>query len=268
MVCCRLVSSGSARRAGNEGASLETAPYDDDDAPTIQRQPQSADGAPRVGVRPFPSLELDGVELPPVSARPRVDLDIEDLPLVPFSVEAPLPDFIPHVDLDIADLPPVSGRPRVDLHVFDLPPVPEAEPASTPLRAELDVGDLPLVDASFEAGPPRLDLDLGGIGDDLGPPPSSLPAAVPSSRGLKRRSSALDQTYLDALGGPFGVPRVVVSPAALTGLSLAREAAFLLSLIDGASTVDDLIDISGMGRLDTLRTLYELLQRRVVSVED
>ncbi len=40
----------------------------------------------------------------------------------------------------------------------------------------------------------------------------------------------------------------------------------MLSLIDGSSTVEELLDISGMNRLDALRILYTLFDQRVIAL--
>jgi hypothetical protein len=40
----------------------------------------------------------------------------------------------------------------------------------------------------------------------------------------------------------------------------------LLSLIDGGITVDQILDISGMPRLDALRIMHQLLEQRVISL--
>jgi hypothetical protein len=47
-------------------------------------------------------------------------------------------------------------------------------------------------------------------------------------------------------------------------LTLDHRAGFMLSLVDGSSTVDELLDISGMARLETLRILATLLDQRVL----
>jgi hypothetical protein len=49
-------------------------------------------------------------------------------------------------------------------------------------------------------------------------------------------------------------------------LSLDHRSGFLLSLIDGTSSVEELLDISGMPRLDALRIMYGLFQERVITL--
>lgn len=60
--------------------------------------------------------------------------------------------------------------------------------------------------------------------------------------------------------------RVVVAPEKIRWLSIDHRAGFLLSLVDGQSTVEDLLDISGMARLDALRIIAELVSKKVVSL--
>ena len=47
-------------------------------------------------------------------------------------------------------------------------------------------------------------------------------------------------------------------------LSLDHRAGFLLSLVDGRSTVDEVLDMSGMSELEALRLLLQLLQQNVI----
>jgi hypothetical protein len=52
--------------------------------------------------------------------------------------------------------------------------------------------------------------------------------------------------------------------ARLASLALDPKAAFVLSRIDGASSVEDVIDVSGLSRSDTLKILHELLTSGVI----
>jgi len=93
------------------------------------------------------------------------------------------------------------------------------------------------------------------LGVDLGGPPSSKP---------RRAAPPSEDTILAALGGAAAVPRMVLSTADLKALPLGSDAAFVLSQIDGMSSVDDIIDISGFPRADTLRILHDLVQAGVI----
>lgn len=76
----------------------------------------------------------------------------------------------------------------------------------------------------------------------------------------------LRQTYLDRIGSGRTILRVTVDPDTLRGRSLDPRLAFLLSLLDGASSVDDVIDMSTMPALEAVRALHELMQEGVVEV--
>jgi hypothetical protein len=77
----------------------------------------------------------------------------------------------------------------------------------------------------------------------------------------------LTQMYAARLGPTDQVVSVTVPPEQITWLSLDHRAGFLLSLVDGISTVEEILDISGMPRLDALRILYTLVQQNVVTLE-
>ena len=60
-------------------------------------------------------------------------------------------------------------------------------------------------------------------------------------------------------------PIVVVPRAQMRWLSIDHRAGFVLSLIDGQSTVETILDVSGMPKLDALRILHELVQQKIVA---
>jgi hypothetical protein len=76
----------------------------------------------------------------------------------------------------------------------------------------------------------------------------------------------LKQMYLSRLGGLRRVPLVAIGPEQLRWLSLDHRAGFLLSLVDGSSTFDEVLDMSGMSDLEALRLLVQLLQQNVIKV--
>ena len=65
--------------------------------------------------------------------------------------------------------------------------------------------------------------------------------------------------HLSRLGGATRVPRVAVDGAEVRWLGLDHRAGFLLSRVDGASTIDELVDLSGMACHEALKILVELL---------
>lgn len=76
----------------------------------------------------------------------------------------------------------------------------------------------------------------------------------------------LTQMYSARVGDLRQVVSVAIPAEEIRWLSLDHRAGFLLSLVDGHSTVEDILDISGMPRLDALRLMYTLLQQRVISL--
>jgi len=77
--------------------------------------------------------------------------------------------------------------------------------------------------------------------------------------------SVLENMYAARLGPGDVVPMVIVPRTQMQWLSLDHRAGFVLSLIDGSSTLETVVDMSGMPKLDTLRILYELVQQRIVA---
>jgi hypothetical protein len=62
------------------------------------------------------------------------------------------------------------------------------------------------------------------------------------------------------------VPRVVMLRDEISQLELDHREGFLLSLIDGVSNIEALLDVCAMPEEDALITLYELLGRRVIAL--
>ena len=93
------------------------------------------------------------------------------------------------------------------------------------------------------------------------------PEDLEARRYVQSCREVLTQMYAARLGQLD--QRVVVSipPDQIRWLSLDHRAGFLLSLIDGSSSIEEILDISGMTRLDALRILYNLLEQRVVALE-
>ena len=74
----------------------------------------------------------------------------------------------------------------------------------------------------------------------------------------------LEQMAVSRLGSLDQVPRVSVEGDRLRWLSLDHRAGFLLSLIDGGSSLEELLDISGMPRFEALKILCDLLDQDVI----
>jgi len=77
--------------------------------------------------------------------------------------------------------------------------------------------------------------------------------------------SVLENMYAARLGPVDLVPMVIVPRTQMQWLSIDHRAGFVLSLVDGSSTLEMVVDMSGMPKLDALRILYELVQQRIVA---
>ena len=78
--------------------------------------------------------------------------------------------------------------------------------------------------------------------------------------------TVLRQMYATRIGPLDRVPVVMVPRDQLRWLSIDHKAGFVLSLVDGVSSLEMIIDVSGMPELDTLRILSELAQQRIISL--
>jgi hypothetical protein len=82
----------------------------------------------------------------------------------------------------------------------------------------------------------------------------------------QRCRDVLTQMYAARLGPLDQTVAVAIPAEEIRWLSLDHRAGFLLSLVDGSLTIEEILDISGMSRLDALRIMFNLLDQRVVSL--
>jgi hypothetical protein len=68
------------------------------------------------------------------------------------------------------------------------------------------------------------------------------------------------------LGSLSRVPHVVQSGGVIATLGLDHRAGFMLDRIDGMTSVDDLLDIAGMPRIDALYMIVTLLKHNVITL--
>jgi hypothetical protein len=79
--------------------------------------------------------------------------------------------------------------------------------------------------------------------------------------------AALEREWLAALGSGSAVLAVRVTPDELKRFALDHVSGFLLSLMDGSTDLETLLDLSGLPRLLALRNLRGLVARGIVEVE-
>lgn len=78
--------------------------------------------------------------------------------------------------------------------------------------------------------------------------------------------TVLRQMYITKIGPMDRVPVVMVPRDQLRWLSIDHRAGFVLSLVDGVSSLEMILDVSGMPELDALRILTELAQQRIIAL--
>jgi tetratricopeptide (TPR) repeat protein len=77
------------------------------------------------------------------------------------------------------------------------------------------------------------------------------------------RAAAL-RVFRARVGSGEGVPRLKIPQAEVLKYNLPAAAGFLLSMIDGHSSVDELLAVSGMDPFEALRALSNLLDAGIV----
>lgn len=75
----------------------------------------------------------------------------------------------------------------------------------------------------------------------------------------------LEARYLNRIGSVDYVFNLAVPAAKVKWLGLDPQAAFLLSLLDGQTTVAEALEICQMGRLEALRVFTELLDANAIA---
>lgn len=94
---------------------------------------------------------------------------------------------------------------------------------------------------------------------EIDPDDQPVQICAESCRGI------LKQMYTTRIGPLERVPIVMVARDQLRWLSIDHRAGFVLSLVDGVSSLEMILDVSGMPELDAMRILSELAQQRIIS---
>jgi hypothetical protein len=219
-----------------------------DSRPPVRQSPDST--------RPYPAVSLQNAPTarpaPPPTRSPGVP---------PFSAST---TGLELADLTFDSVSSLKAAPRVELQSHDpRDPVLELsfdddEPPPEPLHAE----STPLGDMK----------DRYAMGDFSGALViaegilESNPEDLEAPRYAQSCRDVLTQMYSARLGSLDQVVSIAVPSDQIRWLTLDHRAGFLLSLVDGGSTLDQILDISGMTRLDALRIMFQLLDQRVIAL--
>ena len=185
------------------------------------------------------------------------------------------------LELSLSDMPPAPFEAPETRRLDEAERMAVARDANDPsMELSFDGlgGALDLVDARAtplipEREDPLVDLrDRYAVGDFTGAHEiaESILADDPNNaEALRFRESCRDiltQMYSARLGSTSQIPRIAIPTEELQWLSLDHRAGFLLSCVDGRSSVEEILDVSGMAHLDALRILYTLLQQQIIEM--
>jgi hypothetical protein len=258
------------------------------DSSPAEGEPRSSKPRKRITLRiSAAALELPG-DAPESDSARAWDDDLSG------SAELALPAEPPSSDLPSSDLPssalgaPESAddddardgwaRSRPSATVPPPPPVrTKSELPPAPKRSSDSTESLRLVSARSRpapALPPDLAAEMNdrfALGDFTGALRSAelvlgqQPDDVEAAQVAKTSRDRLVQFHLARLGGLAAVLDFKVAGAEVRWLGLDHRAGFLLSLVDGTTTVEEIVDMSGMAKHEALRLLAELLDGGAVT---
>lgn len=260
-------------------------------------------GVPAIVASPPRHASRDNV----AAAARRKNQDVDDGGDAPTPLRPPPPPRMPRVDSDgrLAAPEETIGAPNVPVEGHspptNAPSDPSFQPAFAPLRSTATrparttarfpspvplpltapAGDAQsLVDRTSGdssplsiADPRREMLERHALGDFTGalglaegllqahPGDPEVTAIATECR------SQLRLMFISRLGGLELVPSLAVPRSELKWLSLHHRAGFLLSLVDGMSTLEEIVDLAGMSEIEALRTLVDLLGQHVIELK-
>jgi hypothetical protein len=73
--------------------------------------------------------------------------------------------------------------------------------------------------------------------------------------------------YRERIGDLQGVPRLLIGGGEVRRFNLAPDAGFVLSLVDGSTSFEQLVSLSGMAAFEAFRNLSALLDARILGVD-
>jgi hypothetical protein len=83
---------------------------------------------------------------------------------------------------------------------------------------------------------------------------------------IEQNREILETVYLRKLGDLSAVPQVVISGSQLQAADIDHRMAFLLTRMDGDTSIEEVLDISGMNRLDASRLLLDALEKGLITL--
>jgi hypothetical protein len=247
-----------------------------------------AEGAPpsigSIAAKKLPSHELPRIDLSPneleaLTSFSAVDREWEEIEMATRPPPADAPDVDPVIEVmqesstsvNLVDLDDITQLEAPTRQRDRLPSVPEEAPR---VAVVSEPTPLPVERPPSKKPPPgeREMNDRVSVGDYSGALEiaEAILAEKPNDPVAKACAEncrqVLRKMYAARIGPLDRVPTVAVARDQLRWLSIDHKAGFVLSLVDGVSSLEMIIDVSGMPELDTLRILSELAQQRIISL--
>ncbi|HOX46632.1 MAG TPA: tetratricopeptide repeat protein [Myxococcota bacterium] len=250
--------------------------------------------------RPVSAISAVVSTPPPPQAEVRVATPLPPLPSLPPAAPGPVPATRPPTPAQPSQPPPsapvVAAQHSSAWTVLTPPPIPPEEEGAFTRPPTLD--DIPPL------GPARPDAAISsplglvaGAPAPAGPADDDPGALIRGARDLlelddfsgvlelvekvlmlapdhqealflrEQATQELVRMYSSKVGELGRVPRVRMAEDEIIWLNLDHRAGFVLSLIDGHTSFDDVLSICGLPSLDALRILTQLLQEKVIEVD-
>jgi hypothetical protein len=92
------------------------------------------------------------------------------------------------------------------------------------------------------------------------------PDSAVAQKLIHRHGDTLLDIYERYIDNPAAVPILAISPIEFHEHAIDSRAAFLLSRIDGVLTIEDILDVSGMPRLEAYRYLCGMLRQGILAL--
>ena len=161
----------------------------------------------------------------------------------------------PQSALELAENAPVVDRPSDPNLEFEMPTAQNAWEPQNPAREQADMKDRYAM-GDFTGA---LVIAEGILESNRHDNEAHLCA--------ERCREVLTQMYSARLGPHSQTVTVVIPNDEIRWLSLDHRAGFLLSLVDGSLTLEEILDISGMPKLDALRLMFTLFDQHVIGLK-
>jgi hypothetical protein len=274
---------GTAQQQAIVEMSRASKPPETKTADGSQAPEPSPDSIRSIAAQRLPSLELPRIQVPTTKkldsfgAFNAVDREWADLEVATRPPPADAPDADPEIEISHE----ATANVTLDLDDIELQHQHEAPTAPTALVSEEPVITVaattpepsPPPPVSKKAPPTEEEMnDRISVGDYSGALEiaeailAENPGHVAAKATADNCRTVLRKMYAARIGPLGRVPSVAVARDQLRWLSIDHKAGFVLSLVDGVSSLEMIIDVSGMPELDTLRILSELVQQRIISL--